>query len=90
MRFTTKDKDNDVDKGKNCELAYKGGWWYNGCHSANPNGLYRGGGNAQGITWKTFRGRRIFFKAHRDQNSTSMISIEVVASPSQQQTVAPN
>ena len=33
---------------------------------------------------------RIFFKAHRDQNSTSMISIEVVASLSQQQTVASN
>ena len=76
MRFTTKDKDNDVNKGRNCALVYKGGWWYNGCHSANPNGLYKGGGYAQGITWVSY----IFFKAHRDQNSTSMISAVVVAS----------
>ena len=57
MRFTTKDKDNDVDNGKNCALAYKGGRWYNYCHDANPNGLYKGGGRAQGTTWGRFRGR---------------------------------
>ena len=57
MRFTTKDKDNDVENGKNCALAYKGGWWYNGCHNANPNGLYKGGGYAPGITWVSFRGQ---------------------------------
>ena len=33
---------------------------------------------------------RIFFKAHRDQNSTSMISFVVVAFFSRQQIVASN
>ncbi|XP_066014593.1 ficolin-2-like [Pocillopora verrucosa] len=56
MRFTTKDKDNDVHNSGNCALDYKGGWWYKSCHNANPNGLYKGGGNAQGITWRSFRG----------------------------------
>ena len=57
MSFTTRDRDNDVDNGKNCALAYKGGWWYSACHSANPNGLYQGGSIAQGITWAPFRGQ---------------------------------
>ncbi|XP_027041941.1 techylectin-5B-like [Pocillopora damicornis] len=57
MRFTTKDKDNDVKSSGNCALNNKGGWWYNSCHNANPNGLYKGGGNAQGITWGSFRGQ---------------------------------
>ncbi|XP_022790924.1 techylectin-5B-like [Stylophora pistillata] len=56
MKFTTKDRDNDVDNSKNCAV-YKGGWWYNYCHNANPNGLYQGGGHAQGITWESFRGQ---------------------------------
>ena len=57
MGFTTKDKDNDVKNSGNCALDYKGGWWYNYCHNANPNGLYKGGGDAQGITWQSFRGQ---------------------------------
>ena len=57
MRFTTKDKDNDVGTSGNCASWYKGGWWYNYCHNANPNGLYKGGGYAQGITWVSFRGQ---------------------------------
>ena len=55
MGFTTKDKDNDVKNSGNCALDYKGGWWYNCCHYANPNGLYKGGSDAQGITWGSFR-----------------------------------
>ncbi|RMX47540.1 hypothetical protein pdam_00002188 [Pocillopora damicornis] len=47
MRFTTKDKDNDLKNSGNCALDYNSGWWYNTCQNANPNGLYKGGGNAQ-------------------------------------------
>ena len=58
MKFTTKDRDvDDVDNSKNCAWHYKGAWWYNYCHNANPNGLFQGGGNAQGITWEPFRGQ---------------------------------
>ena len=44
MRFTTKDKDNDVKISGNCALDYKGG------------------GNAQGITWEAFRGQAYSLK----------------------------
>ena len=62
MKFTTKDRDNDVHNGKNCALAFKGGWWYKRCHAANPNGLYQGGSNAQGVTWSLFRGQNYSLK----------------------------
>ena len=89
MRFTTKDKDNDLKNSGNCALDYNSGWWYNTCQNANPNGLYEGGGNAQGLHGRHFEDY-IFFKAHRDQNSTSMTLFVVVASLSRQQTVASN
>ena len=62
MQFTTKDKDNDVNANDNCAMHFKGGWWYNGCHNANPNGLYQGGGYAAGITWSLFRGQEYSLK----------------------------
>ena len=46
MRFTTRDKDNDVYEDANCAVLYKGGWWYSDCRAANPNDLYQGGGYA--------------------------------------------
>ena len=57
MQFSTKDRDNDVKSNYNCAMNFKGGWWYKGCHNANPNGLYQGGAYAQGITWLTFKGQ---------------------------------
>ena len=62
MKFTTKDKDNDDKNNGNCALDYKGGWWYKSCHQANPNGLYKGGSHAQGITWESFRGQAYSLK----------------------------
>ena len=56
MMFTTKDRDNDLYSANNCAVRYTGAWWHNYCLCANPNGLYQGGGHAQGVVWSSFRG----------------------------------
>ena len=56
--FSTKDQDNDPDDRK-CAEIFKGGWWYNTCHRANLNGLYRHGNHAnacEGINWHHWKG----------------------------------
>jgi len=53
MRFSTKDHDVDPHA-SHCSQNYMGGWWYNGCYYANPNGLYLHGdeGTAgKGMEW---------------------------------------
>lgn len=59
MQFTTKDADNDGSS-DNCAVRHKGGWWYNSCSQANPNGIYYSGKysnqNADGVKWFTLRG----------------------------------
>ncbi|CAN2388771.1 fibrinogen beta chain [Pristimantis euphronides] len=44
MFFSTHDRDNDgwlhTDPNKQCAKEDGGGWWYNRCHSSNPNGRY--------------------------------------------------
>ena len=64
MQFTTKDQDND-EYGSNCAVQFKGAWWYKKCHLSNLNGQYLSGSHdsfADGINWKTFRGRRYSLK----------------------------
>ena len=39
QEFSTKDRDNDRYSGS-CSQAFKGAWWYIGCHHSNLNGLY--------------------------------------------------
>ncbi|CAG7827853.1 unnamed protein product [Allacma fusca] len=60
MQFTTKDKDNDLERSINCAQNYIGGWWYRSCHQANLNGLYvdkgKHGSYGTGINWYLWHG----------------------------------
>ncbi|XP_059411095.1 microfibril-associated glycoprotein 4-like, partial [Carassius carassius] len=58
QKFTTLDKDQDLDD-KNCARLYLGAFWYNKCHHANPNGVYLWGEDstffAIGNVWYTWK-----------------------------------
>lgn len=70
MMFSTYDKDNDNwnpgDPYTQCSREDGGGWWYNRCHSANPNGRYYIGGaytkqmakhgTDDGMVWMNWKG----------------------------------
>ncbi|KAM4611642.1 fibrinogen beta chain, partial [Polymixia lowei] len=70
MMFSTYDRDNDRwtpgDPSKQCSKEDGGGWWYNRCHSANPNGRYYIGGaytrnmakhgTDDGMVWMNWKG----------------------------------
>ncbi|XP_058405758.1 fibrinogen beta chain isoform X3 [Diceros bicornis minor] len=70
MYFSTYDRDNDgwltTDPSKQCSKEDGGGWWYNRCHAANPNGRYYWGGQYSwdmakhstddGVVWMNWKG----------------------------------
>ncbi|MBW04433.1 Fibrinogen beta chain, partial [Eschrichtius robustus] len=70
MFFSTYDRDNDgwktTDPRKQCSKEDGGGWWYNRCHAANPNGRYYWGGpytwdmakhgTDDGVVWMNWQG----------------------------------
>lgn len=45
MKFSTRDKDQDLSN-TNCADSYQGGWWYSHCQHVNINGKY-----GLGLTW---------------------------------------
>ncbi|XP_038163194.1 fibrinogen beta chain [Cyprinodon tularosa] len=77
MMFSTFDRDNDNwtpgDPSKQCSREDGGGWWYNRCHSANPNGRYYIGGSYtpqmakhgtdDGVVWMNWKGSWYSLKA---------------------------
>ncbi|XP_053199637.1 fibrinogen beta chain [Scomber japonicus] len=77
MMFSTYDRDNDNwtpgDPSKQCAKEDGGGWWYNRCHSANPNGRYYIGGaytkqmakhgTDDGVVWMNWKGSWYSLKA---------------------------
>ncbi|KAJ8362776.1 hypothetical protein SKAU_G00116070 [Synaphobranchus kaupii] len=56
-KFSTFDNDQD-NFDTNCAVTYHGGFWFNGCFQANPNGLYTWGPTPEaiGVIWKTWKG----------------------------------
>ncbi|KAI5091245.1 microfibril-associated glycoprotein 4 [Silurus meridionalis] len=60
QKFSTFDKDQDLDALGNCAKRYLGAFWYQKCHDANPNGIYMWGHNgtyfATGNVWNTWKG----------------------------------
>ncbi|KAK3606147.1 hypothetical protein CHS0354_010778 [Potamilus streckersoni] len=61
MKFTTKDKDNDL-RNFNCAIEFFGGWWYSDCHACNLNGLYGSVEYGKGLNWISLSGLGVSMK----------------------------
>ena len=64
MKFSTKDRDNDVDGG-NCASRHSGAWWFKNCYHAHLNAPYFRSSSVsmwQGINWYAFKGDRYSLK----------------------------
>ncbi|KAK2820189.1 hypothetical protein Q5P01_023148 [Channa striata] len=66
QKFSTFDKDQDTWPG-NCAKSFLGAFWYNNCHNANPNGVYRWGADATifavGVSWLQWKGHDYSLKS---------------------------
>ncbi|XP_037810268.1 ryncolin-4-like [Lucilia sericata] len=62
MKFTTKDRDNDIHATLNCAAHFTGAWWHAGCHHSNLNGKYGDNTFGKGINWKSYRGHNASLK----------------------------
>ncbi|XP_040161929.1 microfibril-associated glycoprotein 4-like [Anopheles arabiensis] len=55
MKFTTKDRKNDLHPFLNCAAHHAGGWWYRDCAKSNLNGGYIKGETPKGMFWVTYK-----------------------------------
>ncbi|XP_072513263.1 microfibril-associated glycoprotein 4-like [Salminus brasiliensis] len=66
QKFSTFDKEQDVDTGRNCAKVFRGSFWYRNCLQTNPNGLYQQGIDntytAMGVTWYHWKGNNFSLK----------------------------
>ncbi|XP_019614334.1 PREDICTED: fibrinogen-like protein 1 [Branchiostoma belcheri] len=68
MKFSTVDRDNDIDSSRNCSWLRKGGWWFRYCGWSNLNGRYMqncmwGCPYWEGVVWHTFKGDHYSLKS---------------------------
>ena len=64
MRFSTKDRDNDLKKNGQFAQVCEGAWWYKHCHKSNLNGRYLGNVvNNKGINWLYWKNNRLSMKS---------------------------
>ena len=66
MAFSTFDADHDTFGLGNVAAIFRGAWWYNWGHLANPNGAYLGGSHplsfGDGIEWFHWTGYQYSLK----------------------------
>jgi len=59
-KFSTRDRDNDINSSMWCAQDLHGAWWYIECRDSNLNGRYYTSAErtpfADGIVWKQWRG----------------------------------
>ncbi|XP_061179365.1 angiopoietin-related protein 7-like [Saccostrea echinata] len=54
MKFTTRDRDNDMQNLRNCATYSRGGWWHNACQRSNLNGQFGQSSYVYGLNWDGF------------------------------------
>ncbi len=58
MKFSTYDRDYDLNENSSCASTWKGGWWYESCFRSALNNLYpdQGQNGQKYMSWKTITG----------------------------------
>uniref|UniRef100_A0A1X7SRF0 Fibrinogen C-terminal domain-containing protein n=1 Tax=Amphimedon queenslandica TaxID=400682 RepID=A0A1X7SRF0_AMPQE len=67
MKFSTKDRDNDIhpDPAYSCAAYHQSGWWYHGCYNSNLNAPYYNNPTCpdwHGIIWYLWKGKKYSLK----------------------------
>ncbi|XP_035781470.1 angiopoietin-related protein 1-like [Anopheles albimanus] len=56
MKFTTNDRDNDLNSSLQCAHYHGGAWWYKSCTNVNLNGLYMSASPKTSMFWNNYNG----------------------------------